>query len=264
MTDPAPPSTAAHAGLIAAPPEALPRKKLSGPVYRDFVRDLAVRKQARNFLEIGVRDGANLVNLDCPSIGVDPAFVFNRNPMGKKRVLHLYQMTSDEYFRDHDPRALFGGPVDVAFLDGLHLFEYLLRDFIHTERLCDRQSVIMLDDCLPVNIEMTERYHQPEKRIDKPLANWWTGDVWKVVSILRDYRPDLRIIPVDTLVTGNIVVCNLDPSSTVLSDRYYEIVDRWSKEAFTPASFDDYWQVNAPVAASQLLNGFDLSLMVRP
>ena len=260
----APAPSPAAAPAPAPAPAHPPRKRLGGPMYQPFIRDFVARKPARNYLEVGVRDGGCLVNVDCPSIGVDPLFVFNRNPMGKKRVMHLYQMTSDEYFRDHDPRTIFGSAVDVAFLDGLHLFEYLLRDFINTERVCDRQSAIMLDDCLPVNIEMTERYHRRELRADKAIAGWWTGDVWKVVSILREYRPDLRIIPVNTEVTGNVVVCNLDPASTVLSDRYYEIVDRWVKEAFTPASFDDYWQVNAPVSAEKLLHGFDLSLMVRP
>jgi hypothetical protein len=84
--------------------------------------------------------------------------------------------------------------VDVAFLDGMHLFEYLLRDFIHTERVCDRNSVILLDDCLPVNIEMTDGERRPDLRKDAELASWWTGDVWKVVEILRELRPDLRIV----------------------------------------------------------------------
>ena len=240
------------------------RKSLAGPAYRQFVWDVVRLKNARNYLEVGVRDGVTLVNVECPSIGVDPEFVFNRNPMGKKRILHLYQMTSDEYFRDHDPRAVFGAPVDVAFLDGLHLFEYLLRDFINVERVCGRSSAVLLDDCLPINIEMTERTPRPDLRKDRQIAGWWTGDVWKVVSILREYRPDLRITPVDVIPTGSIVVTNLDPGSTVLNDRYFEIVDKHRGVDFTPESFDGYWAANAPCAATDLTSGFDLSLTVRP
>jgi hypothetical protein len=244
----------------AAPPA---RKPLSGPVYRDFVRQVVELKNARNYLEVGVLNGSTIANISVPTIGVDPKFVFAFNPAGRKRVLHLYQMTSDEFFRDHDPRAIFGAPVDVAFLDGMHLFEYLLRDFINTERACDPNGVILLDDCLPVNIEMTERQRRPEARQDQEIATWWTGDVWKVVSILREYRPELRIIPVDTTPTGTVMVSNLDPGSTVLKDSYFEIVDRFAAVEFTPATYEAYWKTNRPTPAAQLIENSALSLFLR-
>ncbi|WP_372783463.1 class I SAM-dependent methyltransferase [Phenylobacterium sp.] len=243
--------------------EVLRRKALRGPAYREFVRDIVRLKHARSYLEVGVQSGSTLALIDCPSIGVDPNFIFDRNPAGKKSVLHLYQMGSDEFFRDHDPRAIFGGPVDVAFLDGLHQFEYLLRDFINTEKVCGPASVILLDDCLPINLEMTERKHRPELRKDKAIAGWWTGDVWKVVEILREYRPDLRITPVDVVPTGSIVVSNLDPGSTRLSDAYFEIIDRFAAVELDAKSFETYWKANAPVAAATLTEDFSLSLRTR-
>jgi hypothetical protein len=252
-----------NAAAPDAKDEIPPRRLLSGPAYRDFVRAMTIGKAARNYLEVGVHNGSTLSIIDCPAIGVDPQFVFDRNPMLRKRVLHLYQMGSDEFFRDHDPRAIFGSPVDVAFLDGLHQFEYLLRDFINTERVCDRNSVIMLDDCLPANLEMTERKHRPDLRKDVGLAGWWTGDVWKVVNILREYRPDLRIVPVDVAPTGSIVVSNLDPSSTRLQDAYFEIMDRYAGVTMDAKAFDAYWQVNAPRPAHDLTEGFNLSLYIR-
>ncbi len=254
-TDPVP------QGAEPSPPA---RKVLSGPIYRDFVRAMLARKGARNYLEIGVHNGSSLALAECPSIGVDPKFVFDRNPMGGKRVLHLYQMGSDEYFRDHDPRVIFGGPVDVAFLDGMHRFEYLLRDFINTERVCGPNSLIMMDDCLPVNLEMTERQHRADQRKDTQLAGWWTGDVWKVVNILREYRPDLRITPVDVVPTGSIVVSNLDPSSTRLESAYFELMDRYAAMTLDERSYETYWTVNAPTPASALLDDFGLSLFARP
>lgn len=241
-----------------------PRKVMQGPLYRDFVKAMTEVKAARNYLEVGVHNGSTLALIERPTIGVDPAFVFDRNPVGRKRALHLFQMTSDEFFRDHDPRAIFGAPVDVAFLDGMHRFEFLLRDFMNTERVCDRNGVIMMDDCLPVNIEMTERVNRPENRQDKATATMWTGDVWKVVTILREYRPDLRITPVDVVPTGSIVVSNLDPSSTRLSDAYFEIVDRFAAVTMTPDDFEAYWTVNRPIQPFDVLNDFGLSLHVRP
>jgi len=240
-----------------------PRKPLIGPAYRAFIWDLLRRKNARNYLEVGVRDGGTIVNATCPTIGVDPNFAFRISPIGKKRALHLFQMTSDEFFRDYDPKAILGAPVDFAFLDGLHQFEYLLRDFINTERCCNRNSVILLDDCLPVNIEMTERTHTRATRVDVEIKDFWTGDVWKVVSILRKYRPDLRITPVDVQPTGSILVSNLNPDSSVLYDRYFEILDEFANLELTEAAFDAYWTLNAPVAAQTILNGFDFSLFLR-
>jgi hypothetical protein len=244
-----------------APP---PRKPLMGPLYRTFIWELLKRKNAKNYLEIGVRDGGTIVNAACPTIGVDPNFAFRVDPMGPKKALHLFQMTSDEFFREYDPRAIFGATVDVAFLDGLHQFEYLLRDFINTERCCSRNSVILLDDCLPVNIEMTERTHRPELRVDKEISNWWTGDVWKVVSILRRFRPDLRITAVDVQPTGSVLVSNLNPDSTLLYDRYFEILDEYVRIELTEHVFDSYWAENVPVKMDDILGGFDFTLFMRP
>jgi hypothetical protein len=176
-----------------------------GAFFRDFVSHVVSAKRARVYLEVGVRDGATLTRIDCDSIGVDPFFQLSMNPMARKRRLQLFQETSDEFFRDRDVQQVAGGPIDVIFLDGLHQFEFLLRDFINSERVADRSGVIMLDDCLPVNVEMTERVHRSAERVDRVHADWWTGDVWKLLPILRRYRPDLHVTAVDTSLQGQFV-----------------------------------------------------------
>jgi hypothetical protein len=235
-----------------------------GPLFRDFIVSVLARKAARGYLEVGVREGATLSLVDCPSIGVDPAFQLTMNVLGKKRVLHLYQMTSDEFFREHDPRAVLGTPIDVIFLDGLHQFEFLLRDFINSEAVSHRDTVIMLDDCLPVNVEMTERYHKPEERIDQSLARWWTGDVWKVLPILTKYRPDLHIICVDVQPTGIICITNLDPKATILRDKYYDIVREFVARNMNDDALMNFYQNSDIVPASAIMSGFDASLSVGP
>ena len=221
-------------------------------------------KQARNYLEIGVRDGATIVAVECPSIGVDPNFEFNLNPVGKKKSLYLFQMTSDVFFRDHDVRALLNSPVDVVFLDGLHLFEFLLRDFINSERASHRSGLIMLDDCLPVNAEMTERYHDVATRADQDVAGWWTGDVWKLLPILKRYRPDLRILPVDTPPTGTVCITNLDPSSRVLEDSYFEIVDAFRHLTLDDGSLEQFYSDNQVLSSHSILERLDASLSIGP
>lgn len=227
-------------------------RTLNGMFYREYIWELLRQRRAKNWFEVGVHNGSTMAGVSCPCIGVDPGYTPGPNPIGQKREMHLYQMTSDEYFRDHDPRAIFGGPVDVSFLDGLHQFEYLLRDFINTEAVSAASSLIMLDDCLPVNIEIAERVWNPGGRTIEETRGGWTGDVWKVVNILREYRPDLRIVAVDTTPSGNIGVVNLNPKSTVLRDRYFEIVEKYMKLDLRN-EFDRYWQVNAPISAAEIL-----------
>lgn len=239
------------------------RPEHQGVHYRTFIEEVVRRKKARTYLEIGVCTGETIAKIDCDSIGVDPAFAFTHNPVGKKRRLHLFQMTSDEFFRDYDPRQILGQPLDVAFLDGLHLFEFLLRDFISTEAASLPNSLIMLDDCFPLNIEMAERYPAPEKRQDKRYADWWTGDVWKLLPILQEYRPDLRIICVDTPPTGNVMVTCLDPTSTVLRDNYFKIIDQFINTDLIDGRFQEFHGSHQLTSTATILDSTNWSNFFR-
>ncbi len=130
-------------------------------------------------------DGTTLSRIDCPSIGVDPFFQITGNVIGKKTNIHLYQMTSDDFFRDYEPSRIINAPIDVIFLDGLHQFEYLLRDFINSEKVTHRHGLIMLDDCLPANAEMTERTHNQE---GARTGTWRGGGPATSGSCCRSWR----------------------------------------------------------------------------
>lgn len=235
-------------------------RRHTGMDYRDFLSALITKKNARNYMEVGVCHGAMLARVDVPTIGVDPFFDFTTAPPGKKKQLHLYQMGSDEYFRDHDPKAVLGAPLDFVFLDGLHLFEFLLRDFINAESHCHSNAVISLDDCMPPNAEMTERVNRPDLRQQLDVQTWWTGDVIKVVLILKKYRPDLKIILVDTTPTGNVCITRLDRNSTVLRDNYFSIVEEFMALELTEENVHSVSFGADVVSASTILKGFDWSL----
>jgi hypothetical protein len=145
-------------------------------------------------------------------------------------------MTSDRFFEKHDPAILFGDRIDIAFLDGMHLYEFLLRDFINIERSCRKNSLILLHDCAPTDLYLARRLREDESlRPITRIPGGWCGDVWKTVLILRQYRPDLRIESFDSALTGLVVVTNLDPKSQVLSERYVEAV-----ESFAALELKDY------------------------
>lgn len=182
----------------------------------EFLRRLHRQIKPRTYLEIGVNSGASLRLSRARTIAIDPQFKII-HPLRCNLV--MAKATSDDFFAKEDAFAHFRGkPTDLAFIDGMHLFEFALRDFINVERETDWSSVVVFDDMLPRNV--TEAARDRETRA-------WTGDVYKVILTLREYRPDLVLIPVDTEPTGLLLVLAPDRSNTVLTDKYDEIEKRY-------------------------------------
>ena len=141
----------------------------------------------------------------------------------------LFRQTSDTFFLENDLTLLLGGAADLAFLDGLHLFEFLLRDFINTEKHCVRNSIVVLHDCIPPDNHVARR-NEADRRLshESEHPNWWAGDVWKVLPILKKFRPDLDINIFDAIPTGLVVITNLNPASLTLQENYFQICQDWS------------------------------------
>jgi hypothetical protein len=152
------------------------------------------------------------------SVGVDPFFTVTRE---LRCDLQLVRATSDEFFASPGALGHFEGlPIDLGFIDGMHLAEYALRDFINTERHTHPASVIVLDDMLPrVPVEGAR-----DRRSARSHGSW-AGDVYKVVHVLRTLRPDLVCLELDTTTTGTAVVLLPDSSSPVLTTAYDELVE---------------------------------------
>lgn len=167
--------------------------------------------QPENYCEIGCRFGVSLALANCPSIGIDPEFDIRTELVAPTR---LFRTGSDEFFDERDCAGILGGPVDFAFIDGMHLVEFALRDFINLERASHRHGVIAIDDVLPGDISHASR--ERNTRI-------WTGDVYRLIPLLRAYRPDLDIRVYDVDMKGFALVTGLDPTSRLLSGRYAEI-----------------------------------------
>jgi hypothetical protein len=175
----------------------------------EFLTGLHAALRPRSYLEIGVNDGRGLARSSTRSIGVDPDFRINAELACD---LKLVRKTSDDFFATPGALDWFpGGSVDLTFIDGMHLSEFALRDFINAERVSAPTSVIVFDDMLPRRTEEAARDRK---------VKFWAGDVFKVAGVLESHRPDLVVIPIDTQPTGLLLVANVDPSSTVLRDAY--------------------------------------------
>ena len=165
------------------------------------------------YLEIGVHEGHSLafVQPGTRTTGVDPAPKVDDPPADTTIVA----ATSDDFFTRSDVADVLGGPIDLAFVDGLHLHEQTLRDVANVEHHARPDGVILVHDGLPIDAVTSAR---------ERTTMVWSGDVWKVVVALRRHRPDLTVTTVDAAPTGLAVITGLDPENTVLRDRYDDIV----------------------------------------
>jgi hypothetical protein len=185
------------------------------------------------YMEIGCRTGRTFAPVRSKTVAVDPFFLANENIIGNKAALHVFQTTSDGFFETGFLKKM-GIKLSFSFLDGMHLFEYLLRDFINTEANSTGNAVIAMHDCCPSNMEMTTR---DLKNLPKGS---WSGDVWKLIPILQEFRPKLNITALDCKPTGLILVSGLEPKSTILAKNFDAIVEKYAEvtlEDFGPEKF---------------------------
>jgi predicted O-methyltransferase YrrM len=181
--------------------------------YLAFLDQVHAKLRPKTYLEIGIRNGTSLALSRSRTVAIDPAYHITAEISCD---LRLFRTTSDEYFSRADPLSPTDGRAfDLAFIDGLHLFEFALRDFIHAERHSSAKAVIIFDDVLPRNRDEAARVRHTRA---------WTGDVYSIIAVLARYRPELTVIPVNTTPTGLLLVLGLDPQNRILADRYQEIL----------------------------------------
>ncbi|MCV6597014.1 MAG: glycosyltransferase [Mangrovicoccus sp.] len=231
-------------GMLAETAErnGVPEKRLG---YLRCLRQVHEALRPKMYFEIGMDTGASLTLARCPAVGVDPAFTLT-NAQNAPR--HLFREKSDDFFADHARCAgLFPNGIDLAFIDGMHLAEFVVRDFIETEKWMRKGGVIMLDDVLPDRMEMLER----DRRF-----NAWCGDVYKIVPILRKYRPDLTVSVFETFIgpyrKGLALVSGLDPENRVLEQNYDEIAAGIADGAFDVHNIEELETCLAPVPIKTL------------
>lgn len=174
------------------------------------------------YFEIGVQTGKSLALAKCEALGVDPMPLINVALGSNAKVITA---SSDAFFEQKSD-VLLTKTIDLAFIDGMHLFEYALRDFMNTERHAKPHSLIVIDDIYPGHTDQAKRNR---------CTRAWTGDVWKVKAVLQQYRPDLVILAIDAYPTGLLIITALDPNNTVLQDNYTEIVHKFISYETVPA-----------------------------
>lgn len=191
--------------------------------YYDVLAEIHNKWAPKIYIEIGVATGKSLAltRSVTRSLGIDPetaehGLLCFKSPENNPQ---LYKMTSDDFFSSKNVIGEMGLPnFDIAFIDGLHHFDQVLRDFINLEKIAGKNSVILVHDCLPINDQVASR--------DR-TTGFWTGDVWKLIPCLMAVRPDLEITTLPVAPSGMALIRNLDSTSGILDRQYNHIVEHF-------------------------------------
>ncbi|MDC0518222.1 class I SAM-dependent methyltransferase [Candidatus Pelagibacter sp.] len=113
----------------------------------------------KDYLEIGCDQNELFLEVQIQNkVGVDP------NNGGTHR------MTSDDFFLENKDKF------DLIFIDGLHIYNQVLKDIHNSVNCLKENGLILLHDCFPFNY-----YDQAIPRAQKK----WNGDVWKAITEMR-------------------------------------------------------------------------------
>jgi hypothetical protein len=194
--------------VFDAPPEA--DRTQGAASYLLTLQQLHGALTPQLYFEIGVRHGRSLALAGGHAVAVDPAPDLQTVPPPGATV---FRETSDFFFLGKAQQALARG-VDLAFIDGMHRSEYVLRDIMNVERFARPTLLAAIDDMFPSHPLQAER----DRR-----SRVWCGDVWKIPYILARYRPDLLMLRLDVEPAGLLLVAGFDPSNRALRDDYNPI-----------------------------------------
>ncbi|WP_334078986.1 class I SAM-dependent methyltransferase [Microbulbifer sp. M83] len=188
------------------------------------------------YVEIGVQTGKSLLLAECEAIGIDP---MPRPNIPLQENHHLLRMSSDDFFKHHADQYL-SQPPDLVFIDGMHLFEYVLRDFINVERYAGPNTVVLIDDIFPGHPLQADR---------ERCTRAWTGDVWKLAAIIEKHRSDLTVYKADVFPTGLLVIKGFNKRS----DRDSYDLKLNSEYSFSSEQLEHFIRRNGSISPESLL-----------
>ncbi|KGP64008.1 hypothetical protein EP47_03545 [Legionella norrlandica] len=226
-------------------------EKIQGEIsYLTILEALHKEIKPNIYLEIGVRKGKSLSLAKCCAHGVDPFPEIKHLP--ENHIIH--RMTSDDFFEFEAATIFQNNKPDLVFIDGMHLFEFVLRDFINIEKIAKKNTVIVIDDIYPNHLRQAQR---------KRESKVWTGDVWKIFFCLKEFRSDLKLNLLNTKPTGLMLITNLNPKNDILTKKYNPIVRK-----FSTLDLENYEEIllrtnSTPIGSLGIFNKFSQQNNIR-
>lgn len=168
-----------------------------------LINGLIAQKGYKRYLEIGVKKGSCFESIKVAhKTGVDPDMRALKPKYEKnwlKRLVtkpkqgfwhhtsdneRLYELTSDDYF------SRFDDQYDIIFIDGLHQFDQVLKDYVNAQNHLAPGGCVVLHDCNPLTEQAAERERSAETKV-------WNGDTWKAVYHLRRRGQQINVFEFD-------------------------------------------------------------------
>lgn len=139
--------------------------------YYDVLANVHHNVRPKIYLEIGVGGGRSL------SKALPPTRIISIDPLHSTQAQH--HMTSDEFFaKGVAEKVLEENKIDLAFIDGLHEFRQVMRDFVNVARFSHPRTMILIHDTLPTCAAEATNH---------PIMHTWAGDVWKLLWALEKW-----------------------------------------------------------------------------
>ena len=206
--------------------------------YLEFLKVLH-KKRYEIYFEIGSRTGDSLSLSQSPSIAIDPYYQLKCDPVGKKDFCLLFQDTSDNFFNKTLPKLPYF-KCELGFIDGMHLFEYALRDFINLAKISSEKALFLFHDTLPWSYEMTTRDYK-----NIPHGAAWTGDIWKLIPILTDMGMKNNINLLTLAPSGLLAILN--PENKIVAEiekNLDDICAKWKHKKLDKNELSNLYQSN--------------------
>lgn len=144
----------------------------------DFINEIIIDNGFSSYLEIGCNNDTCYSQISANiKTGVDPYKGGN------------VRCTSDDFFT-------FNTQIyDVIFINGLHIFDQVMRDIDNSLTFLSSGGIVLIHDCLPSN-ETMQMVPLSAARAQDNFTGGWTGDVWKALVEIRQ-RIDIDVITVN-------------------------------------------------------------------
>ncbi|NOU19317.1 MAG: class I SAM-dependent methyltransferase [Bacteroidales bacterium] len=180
-------------------------KEYYSPILRRTVIQRAIKAiNVNTYLEIGVSNGENFVEIEAPFvIGIDPIEPNKQVKQSLSENRFYFQLKSDEFFKNN--KNIFEKrKIDLAFIDGAHNYHQALRDVQNCLNYLRPDGLIIMHDCNPISPIIETPATVYEEACEKvkaiginPYGYAWTGDVWKTILNIRSTHKDLKVITLD-------------------------------------------------------------------
>ncbi len=168
----------------------------------DVIKSLMKSKKLNNYLEVGVSNGHVFFRIKSSfKVAVDPSFAFDKmRVMGKLFVNpynvfnRYFETTSDDFFLKNAKRVFENKKPELILIDGMHEYDFALRDIENTLNYMSDNGVIVVHDCNPQTKEAASSY---KEYAEGNYSRFWNGDVWKAILHLQCHRKDLNVFVLD-------------------------------------------------------------------